>query len=619
MKTQENKTKQDKILELKQLHDKIQRAPQNCGCYLWKNKAQDVLYIGKARNIRSRLQNYLHTSGLNRRIVIMTLLAKDVEWILTATENEALILEANLIKRYGPRFNVRLKDDKRYPYLCISTTEPYPRVYLTRSIKNPNNLYFGPYTDVGAARKTLRLIHKIFPVRKLRQNLPLKRLRRPCINFHIKRCLAPCQGNISEEEYASIIKEIILFMEGKIEILERKLLLRMEEYSVSQEYEKASVYRDLINSVRKVTEKQTMDIRTGDKDVIGIARKGMNGQIVVLEFRSGRMIGRKSFPLTGLKYASEGEILEAFVRDHYIQTGSVPSRVEIPVALPNQKLICDSLHKRLEYKVRFILPRTQITRKLSQTAHKNADELLLERLLSDKQNNLINALKEIQKIARLKKIPSIMECYDISHTQGTETVASGIQFQDGNPHLPAYRHYRIQSVKNIDDPASMKEVIERRIRKMIQENQKAPDLFLIDGGAAQVNVTFRCIQKAVKNLAIDEIPTLGLAKQREEIYFPMENKPKNFEPNSAGMRLLRRMRNEAHRFAVQYHRKRRNQLALSHIVEEIGSIGETRKKALLKHFSAQRIERASLGELAKVPGIGKETAKKIHSFFFQRS
>ena len=602
----------------------VRRAPQCSGCYFWKSKLDDILYIGKAQNLRARLQSYLREKGNtdNLRIQNMLAQARSIEWITTQNENEALLLEANLVKKHAPRFNVRLKDDKRYPYLCLSLSEKYPQLFLTRRRREDGNLYYGPYSDVKATRATLAMLHKIFPIRKVRQKLPLKKERRPCINFHIQRCLAPCQGNIPQEEYRKIVDEIVLFLDGKTDMLETQLQERMASYSKAEDFEKAAIYRDMIRSIRRISERQVVQNDVGDEDVLGIARRDDHGQVLILEIRQGRLIGRKSFPLRGLENVSDVEVIEAFIRDYYLKNRDAPGRIQVPLPLPvkQKKLLTDSITKRIERKVHFFAPRGSGKRQekfldLARTAKQNAELLLQDRLLALGLANQKLALEDLRKMLKLKDSPHLMECYDISHIQGSDTVAAGVLFIEGRPQLSHYRHYRIKTVKDIDDPASLREVIDRRIRRLLKEERKLSDIFLIDGGAAQVNAAYG----AARALGKEELFFIGLAKKREELYFPNENKPHRFDPERPAMRLLRHMRNEAHRFALQYHRKRRKVRLLGHALEKIDKIGRERKKAILKHFTQnspyRRLEEISRNELAQVPGIGAELAKEIHSSF----
>ncbi len=599
-------------------------APETPGCYLWKDDSE-TLYVGKALNIRTRLKSYLTLSLEHPRLLMMIKQASALEWISTANEKEALLLEANLIKKLKPRYNVQLKDDKRYPYLCVSTAELYPQIYLVRQSRNDDgNLYFGPYTDVGATRNAIALIHKIFPIRKVRQRLPLKKAASPCINYHIKRCLGPCQGTVPQEEYRRIVDEIILFLQGKTDTLETILKQRMERYSKQEEYEKAAIYRDILQNILRLRETQVVQMDVADTDVIALAQRERHGQIIVVEIRSGRMIGRKSFPLTNPLKEEPEELILSFFRDYYLEedreqdrdrrpaVGSgglkrVPARkLRLQVKLPDKKLLEEILQNKSGYRVSITVDRSSSLMKLAQ---RNAELLLNERLIAMRLDNREKALEEVKNMLGLKHLPEVMECYDISHSQGRETTASGVVFVDAVPQRSSYRRYRIKSIEGIDDPGSIRETIARRLQYLLNEGRSLPDVILIDGGSTQLNAACQAMEALnVKNISI-----AALAKKREELYFPHENRPRKHNPNSAGMRLLREMRNEAHRFALNYHRSRRQKAVLQHLLDQVESIGPLRKRALLKHFSKQekRIAKITVDELAKVPGIGRVTAKKI--------
>ncbi len=597
----------------------VTRAPIGPGCYLWKNESGDVLYVGKAVHLRNRLRNYLG-GALHVRTFHLMREVRDLEWITTHTEAEALILEANLVKKYNPRFNVRLKDDKRYPYICVSTSEPYPMVFLTRRVRKNGDRFFGPYTDVRAARNLLALIHKIFPVRKTPLKLPLKKPARPCMNFYIKRCLGPCQGNVPVEEYAKLVAEIVLFLEGRREILENIVTRRMREYSERTHFETAALYRDMLVNIRKINERQSVMSQAGrDLDVIGLASEKGQGQIALLEVREGRLLGRKSFPLAGVPEEQDetalDEILVSFVRDYYVDPDAfVPAQIVLPARIRAKKLLVDVLSEKAGRAVRLTHSRTPSTAPLLELARKNADLLLKERILATRFRDRQAGLDQLREILGLKEAPAVIECYDISHFQGTEPVGSGVLFLDGLPHKAGYRTYRIKSQGGIDDPAMMREVLARRIQRLLNENRALPDLIVIDGGFTQLSAA--C--EAAAALDAGELPMIGLAKKREEIYLPGQSVPLQFDANSPALKLLRHARDEAHRFGVNFHRRRRNKLLLRHILDEIPDIGPARKNALLKTLSEKKIEAATVADLEQVPGVGRALAERVYSFLQER-
>ncbi len=548
-----------RLLFLRQAAD---RAPAEPGCYLWKNAAGEVIYAGKADVLRNRIKSYLNPDSPKTTLLMQN--AVSLEWITVPSSGEALILEANLIKKYKPKYNVRLKDDKRYPYLVLTLSEKYPQLYITRNLKpDDGNRYFGPYTDVRSARRILDFIHKVFPIRKVRQTLPLKKPRRPCMNFFIHRCLGPCQGTADEAEYRRITDEIILFLEGRREILEDMILRRMEEYSEKTEFEKAAVYRDLLLSLRKVTEEQSiLSPGGGDRDILALAHQEDHGQIVIFEIRQGKLLDRKSLPLSGLAGSSPETLYEdvfsSFIRDYYMNASFVPSKITVPVKLKESQPVQKYLSEKWNRNVTIGSESGSEIQSLFKLASKNADLLLKERLLAVKVRDSNEALEDLKKKLKLPGIPEIIECYDISHLSGTDTVASGIMFRGGEPHKAGYRRYKIKTVEGINDPASMKEVIERRLARLIKEKKQFPDLIVIDGGPTQLGAA----KEAAESLGAGHIPMVGLAKRLEEIYIPGKKESLLFDKHSPGMRLLIRARDEAHRFGVTFQRSLRKKTAL---------------------------------------------------------
>lgn len=590
-----------------EITEKVNRAPQSPGCYLWKSASGEVLYAGKADRLRTRLKNYLRPDTIKTSFLMGR--AADVDWISTETTTEALLLEDTLIKKYKPKYNVRLKDDKRYPYMCLSVSEMYPRLYITRQHKQDGNLYFGPYTDVRAARQILKFIYKTFPIRKVRQKLPLKKPRRPCMNYHIKRCLAPCSNNVRVEEYNAIVEEIRLFLEGKHELLEEKISRRMNEYSENLEFEKAGIYRDMLTAVRKMSQSQTVARPgTGDEDVIGISVRDEHAQAVVMEYRSGRLTGQKSCALEGIRSADESEILSAFLHEYYIHNDIIPSVILIPGEADGRSNLQKYLSEKTERSIQIRPVRKGPAKGLIRLAEKNAALALAERMLAVKMKDRKEGLVEIQSMLGLNTLPDRIECYDISHLQGKSTVAAGVQFIGGHPNPSGYRHYIIKSVQGIDDPASMAEVIARRLQRIREESLEVPDLIVIDGGYTQLQAA--C--EVAVSLEFEELPVIGLAKQREEIYLPGKSEPLTPDPSSAGMRILRHLRDEAHRFGITHQRKRSNKSQLDHLLEKMPGVGKSRVRLLLKHLTDTKIEEATPKQLQSVPGIGKELSERIY-------
>lgn len=593
------------------LKEKIEIAPLVSGCYLWKDKEGNVLYVGKSDKIKNRLKSYLKPEDYKHFLLLQK--AYDVEWIITNNSKEALILEDTLIKQYKPTFNVRLKDDKRYPFICISLTELYPRIFITRKYKKDGNRYFGPYTDVRFARQVLDMIHKTFPIRKVKQELPLKTPKRPCMNFFIKRCLAPCQGNVSVEEYKKIVDEIILFLEGKKELLEEIIIKRMNQYSEKMEYEKAAIYRDILIKLKEFHEKQeVIKLNNPDQDVVVVSfdENFYQAIAVILEFRNSKLLSRKSFSLylpKGINISEfKEELLSSFLREYYlnfVDSHNYPAKIIIPSKVEGISELQEYLIQKFNYNIEILVQKNS---SVIQLAEKNALLLLKEKILGMKNRLKESALLEIQKICKLNKIPEIIECYDISHFGGEEMVASGVRFVKGEPAPKSYRQYLIKTINQINDPAAIYEVIYRRIRRLKEEKRTFPDLIIVDGGITQVNSAFKALQEHNVKISL-----IGLAKQKEEIYFPNQSVPLQFDKNSSGMLLLRQIRDEAHRFAIEHQKKRMRKRIYKHILDSIPHIGSKRKKKILQNLENQPLENLKLEDLIAIDGIGKKLANQI--------
>ncbi|MCP5500021.1 MAG: excinuclease ABC subunit UvrC [Leptospiraceae bacterium] len=599
------------------IREKLKNLSHSPGCYLWKNKENEVIYVGKALKLSERVRSYLNPRQSDAKTKALQEEIYDLDWVITNNEEEALILEATLIKKYSPRFNVRLKDDKRYPYICISIDEMFPRVYTVRKVKHDGKRYFGPFSDGKASRDVLKLIQKTFPLRKTNIKLPQEKVLRPCLNFHIKRCLGPCQKNISQEEYSKVVEQVVHFLEGKKDVLEKELEVQMMLYSEKMEFEKAALIRDSLDNIRRIRQKQTViNPGGGNEDIVAYARKDDEGQIVIFEIRSGIFEDKKTFALNGLNHASAREILVSFLEQYYLQAQTYPERIILPILIKNDvEPLLNYLGKLLGKKPRLLFPTAGDKKSLLKLAEKNAEMNLTERILATKLKDQSKALKELQENLKLFKVPSIIECYDISHFQGAEPVGSGVMFVDGKPYKPGYRHYKIKAYTEINDPGMIHEVIARRLQKLLNEEESLPDLIVIDGGLTQLN---RACEAAIA-LGLDNLPMIGLAKKREEIYIPGIKEPYSFDINSASMRLLRQLRDEAHRFGVTYHRKRRDKSTMSSMIETLPDIGEKRRKALLKFFAGKEgLENASLEDLKKVPGIGDKLAEKIYEFILNK-
>ncbi len=618
MKEVERKMRENPALQ--EIAEKLPNIPPTPGCYLWLGDPNEnrgsiqgdgnsrVLYIGKSVNLRSRVRQYLHSEDYKTRFLMNRV--RDIEWVTTDNELEALLLENTLIKRHKPPYNVHLKDDKRYPYLCLTMGEPFPRLVLTRRKFSREHLYFGPYSDVRAARNTMELIHKVFPLRKRPLKLPLKNPARPCLNFHIKRCWAPCTGTVNQEEYRELVLQVRDFLEGRDQEVEKMLTTKMNEYAQAMEFEKAARYRDILRDIELLRQSQEVESAGSedDFDVIGIfaiereklARAldtdeiyldyftddsaPILGQLALLRIRGGKVTAKRSYAFSeagGWDSTSEteftAEFMESFLRDYYLAFKDVPPEILISHPLRNTANWEKLLSQVAGHAVSLVAlgDRYEEKKKLLRMAETNARLTLRERILNEKTRNQKIGLRQIQKFLGLKDIPHTIECYDISNIQGSEPVAAGVMLKEGLPHKSGYRKYAIKTVEGANDPAMMYEVIDRRMRRIAEGGAKAPDLVVIDGGITQLRAAIRA-----RDIYGFKIPMIGLAKQREEIHTE-EGRLLRFDPNSPGMLILRLARDEAHRFGVAYHRNRRMKRNLRSLLDGIEGVGEIRRKQLM--------------------------------------
>jgi len=605
------------------LDQKIDRLPTNPGVYLFKDKRGTILYVGKAGNIKHRVSSYFRkltekdakTLALLERVV-------DIDTIVTDTEKEASILENNLIKEHHPRYNVKLRDDKNYPCLRLSIEEEYPTLSIVRRIKKDRSIYFGPYPSSTSLKETLKLIRRLFPIRTCLEAKFSNRLR-PCINYEIGRCLGPCCGKIDPFQYREIVQQVKLFLEGKNKDLIETLEKRMEEESEELHFERAAKIRDQIEHIKKVVEKQKMVSRDFlDQDVIGFHRQDHTVIIYPLFVRGGKLLGGKgfTFPSTGLP---DEEVLSSFLRQYYREGKFIPKQILISKSIPEQILTEQWLTELKGEKIQILVPIKGEKKQLLKMACENAEKFILAETEVEKdQEKLLEALREQ---LYLRKTPRRIEAFDISNLQGGYAVGSMVTFEDGKPAKDRYRHFRIKTVEGSDDYGMMYEVLFRRYTKAVKEDD-LPDLVLLDGGRGQLNVA----QEVFKELQIKEVDLLSLAKERgtgkpqlfrfektgEKIFHPQYKEPLSLRRHSFLLHLLDRIRDEAHRFAITYHKKVRSKETIKSKLGEIPGIGRVRQKELLRYFgSAEKIMRASLEDLAKAPKMNETLAQKVYSFF----
>jgi excinuclease ABC subunit C len=602
--------------------DRLKALPDSPGVYLMKNAQGEVIYVGKSAALRSRVRSYFQSpEGLHQRTQALVAEIDDFEVIRTATEAEAFLLEDSLIKQYQPRFNVRLRDDKRYPYLKI-TDEPFPRVRIVRKRYPDGARYFGPYTNAKAMRATLKLAQKLFPIRTCSLELPLKTPRRPCLNFHIGRCSGPCAELISETEYGHLVDQAALLFEGRISGLITRLRASMEAASSREEFERAAHLRDQLHSLQRSLEKQAVVLEDAvDRDAIGLASEGDRACALVFSVRGGRIVGRQTFFLTAPEGVSESDVLEAFTTQYYANAASLPRELLMPAPVEHESVLAAWLSEQRGRPVSIKTPQRGSKRSLIAMATENARYALLQdRKRTAIRKESTTALIELVDGLSLSGFPQRIEAFDISNTSGGEATGSMVVFEDGRPRRDAYRRFKVHLSGKPDDYAMMKEVVHRRFRRGLAELanptitrgkfSELPDLLLIDGGKGQLHVAVDVLEE----LNIEGIDVIGLAKKQEEVFKPGLSDPILLPEDSEALLLLRHVRDEAHRFAVTYHRRLRSRRSLSSVLDEIPGIGPKRKSALMKTFgSVDRLTQASAAAVASVEGISQALAERILS------
>ncbi len=614
------------------LAEKLKRLPDSPGVYLFKNGAGDIIYVGKAVSLKNRVRSYFQsTRNHSPKVTSLVSQIADLEYILTDTEVEALILECNLIKKHRPRYNVRLVDDKTYPYVKVTFDEKFPRLFMTRKVIRDGARYYGPYTDAGALRETLSILKKTFPIRSCKQK-SVDRQNRPCLNHHIGRCLAPCSGEVDPQIYTEMINNVCMFLEGRQEDLVKHLTIRMEEAAQDLRFEEAANLRDQIRSIEKVVEKQKIvSAELTDQDVVASAREGEIACVSVFFIRGGKLLGREHFILDETAEMDESELLTAFVKQYYIQVEYIPKEILLSSSLNEEDVITKWLERKRGSKVRLKVPQRGEKVKLLEMAEKNAAEELAQHRAQEEQARLKlqSALLGLKEYLELAALPRRIECYDISNIQGTESVGSMVVFVDGKPRNDLYRRFKIKTVEGPNDFASMQEIIKRRFSRALKEIEaieqgkmdrinakfaELPSLVIIDGGKGQLNAA----REVMYELGFKPIPTFGLAKEHEYLFGEGNPEPVILPRNSESLYLVQRIRDEAHRFAITYHRNLRGKRSLKSILDDIPGIGVKRRKALMEHFrSIAAIRKAAVEELAEVPGFNRIVAETVYEYFQQ--
>ncbi len=608
------------------IQEELKKLPASPGVYIMHDEKDNIIYVGKAISLKNRVRQYFQSSR-NKGVKIEQMVThiRRFEYIVTDSELEALVLECNLIKEHRPKYNTMLMDDKTYPFIKVTTNEPFPRVMLARKMLKDKAKYFGPYTSGLAVRDTIDLIHKLYHVRSCNRNLPKDiGKERPCLNYHIKQCDAPCQGYISREEYGKSIQEIIRFLNGNFDSILNDLEEKMNAASEALEFEKAIEYRELLNSVKKVSQKQKITDSSGeDRDILAVASEEEDAVVQVFFIRGGRLIGRDHFYLRITKDEQESEILDSFIKQYYAGTPFIPGELMLPAELEDVHLLEEWLSAKRGGKVTIRVPKKGTKEKLVELAANNASLVLSKdkERLKREEGRTIGAVKEIARLLDLEDI-SRMEAFDISNTNGFESVGSMVVYERGKPKRNDYRKFKIKGIQGADDYGSMREVLTRRFTHGLKEREESrelggftafPDLILMDGGKGQVNVALQVLEALHLN-----IPVCGMVKddyhRTRGLYYHNEEIP--IDKSSEAFRLVTRIQDEAHRFAIEYHRQLRGKGQVHSILDDIDGIGPARRKALMRHYmSLDAIKAASAEELAKVPSMNEKSAEAVYAFF----
>ena len=596
----------------------LKQIPTTPGVYLMKDAEGIILYVGKAANLHQRVRSYFSAGQkLSPKLQRMVARVEDIDFFVTGSEQEALILELNLIKRHRPHYNVRLKDDKTFPYLKITIDADWPRVHVTRRLEETGGRYFGPFTSAKSVHQTLKVLKGIFPFRSCRKSITGTDLR-PCLEYHIHHCLGPCIGAVSKEEYAGVIKQIILFIEGKQELVVHELQSKMDKAAEALDFEKAALLRDQIQAIEKVVEGQRIATAiSGEQDVIAFASDKDQACVQVFFIRSSKLIGRESFVLQGVLSEEPEQIITNFIKQFYASTPHLPPLLLLQYPVEDRTIIENWLQSKRGAKVRIQVPRRGVKKQLVEIVIKNArqglEQLKIKQMVAPAA--LTTALAEIERELGLPRLPSRIEGYDISNIQGTGSVGSMVVFEEGKPKPSHYRRFKIKAVPGANDYAMLQEIIKRRFKRGLQSDAATPntwailpDLILIDGGKGQLNAVLAAMRQA----GADAVPAASLAKENEEIFLPRRQEPVILPHSSPGLQLMQRLRDEAHRFALGYHQNIRRRQTFASILDTIPGIGSKRKRALIKQFgSVQAIREASLSELAASRGMNKNLAQKV--------
>lgn len=604
---------------------RLDALPTAPGVYLFRDEGREILYIGKAKSLRSRVRSYFrHDRNRGIRLRELARRAVTVDTIVLDSEAEALLLESNLIKEHRPRFNIQLRDDKRYPYIKVTVNEPFPRVWVTRRVREDGARYFGPFTRVGALRQALDHLKRTHTVRSCRYRLPTEAPPRPCLDYHIGRCQAPCTGLQSREAYRADIDALVEILDGDTARVRKTMEEAMRTAALSQRFEEAARHRDILAGLESLAREQRVErVDGGDQDVVGVARDGEDGAAVVLRIRKGTLLGRETHRFDGLGGEDDAELLEAFASQYYLGRGEVgiaelPDEVLLPLDFEDRVTLEEVLSERAGRRLALRIPQRGPRRRLVELARTNARHLVEDRVtLGDGEgeaegpDRADSVLYDLQERLGLKVVPRLIVCFDISHTGGTEVVASAVAFENGEPRKALYRHMRIRGSWGNDDFRSMAEAVERYLRRRLDEEAPLPELLVIDGGRGQLSA----VLPVLRTLGTEEVAVCALAKREEEIFLPGQRDPVRIPRRDPSLRLLQRIRNEAHRVAVSYNRKLRSRRTIRSTLGDIPGVGPSRQRALLTRFgSVEGVRQAGPDEITRVPGFSRVLAERICAY-----
>src|SRR4051812_23593206 len=590
------------------LLERISHLPESPGVYLWRDASGEVLYVGKAKRLRSRVRSYVgqdHQESLKTRALMQQVEA--VETIVVPTEEAALILEANLIKEHHPKYNIALRDDKAYPYIKVTVQEPFPRVYVTRHLVSDGARYFGPYTDVAAMRRALNVVKRIFTVRSCNYDMPRVMPERPCLDYHIGRCKAPCILAQSQAEYGAMIDEVILFLDGRTDEVMRRVTDRMTLAVDSLDFERAAEFRDVLRKLERMEEPTVVvEVEGGDRDVVGYARDGDEANVALLRIRDGKLLARDQQFIENLAEETDATVLTTYLVGPYRVGPERARELLLPFAPEDEAAVVAALEN-----VKLHVPQRGPRREVVELATQNARHLLEDAKLAGDdapEERAADPVYELQRQLGLQRVPRSLVCFDISHAQGTDTVASCVWFQNGRPLRAEYRKFKVKTVEGVDDFASMREVVARYFRRRMDESKPLPDLVVIDGGKGQLSFA----QSALQELGLTSMSVISLAKRDEEVFLPDRKDSVMLNRRSPALRLLKQARDEAHRFAITFQRARRSARTITSELLKIPGIGDARRRELLHAFgSLQGVRDATIEQIAELPGFSIKTAQKV--------